>query len=136
MRDCIEWEGARSGAGYGQTRVKGKLHYVHRLTYEKAYGQIPDGMVVRHKCDNPSCYNIEHLELGTQKENMQDASNRGRVNKTIKARGEAQGLSKLTAELVEQIRESSLGCTTLARELGVSKSTILRVRQGKTWRHI
>lgn len=136
MGSCIEWTGARSSAGYGQKGVNGKVLYMHRLEYEKHYGPIPKGMVVRHSCDNPACYNIEHLSIGTQKDNMQDASKRGRVNRTIKARGERQGLSKLTDEDVRMIRESTVGSTTLARQLGVSKSTILRVRNGKTWRHI
>lgn len=136
MSECIEWQGARSSAGYGQLRRGGKVYYIHRLTYEAVYGKIPKGQVVRHSCDNPACYNIDHLSLGTHKDNMQDASKRGRVNKTINARGEAQGLSKLTEELVALIRSSPLGSTTLGRQLGVSKSTILRVRSGKTWRHV
>lgn len=110
--------------------------YAHRLAYIDAYGSIPTGTVVRHKCDNPACFNINHLELGTQRENMQDASRRGRVNKTIKALGEHQGLSVLTEDLVRMIRKSTVGCSTLAKQIGVSKSTVLRARQGKTWRHV
>lgn len=133
MTPCVEWQGARSPAGYGQRKIKGKVHYVHRLAYTEAHGEIPKGLVIRHICDNPCCYNIEHLTVGTQKDNMQDASKRGRVNKTIKARGESQGLAKPTNELVSYIKESPLGSTTLGRELGVNKSTIQRVRSGKTW---
>ena len=36
------------------------------------FGEIPKGMVIRHKCDNPNCCNIEHLEIGTQKDNIED----------------------------------------------------------------
>lgn len=133
MSNCIEWKGARSSAGYGQRRVVGSVVYVHRLSYEENFGIIPNGLVVRHSCDNPACFNPEHLALGTQKDNMQDASERGRVNKTIKARGEAQGLSKLTNEQVLYIRESDKGSTTLGRELGVHRCTISRIRSGKTW---
>lgn len=136
MTGCIEWKWAKSSAGYGQKRIDGKLVYMHRLAYADAHGPIPDGMLVRHKCDNPACFNVNHLELGTQRDNMQDASKRGRINKTKMARGEDQGLSVLTEDLVREIRKSTVGCTTLAREMGVSKSTVLRVRQGKTWRHV
>ncbi|WP_428832632.1 HNH endonuclease signature motif containing protein, partial [Pseudomonas aeruginosa] len=55
---------------------------MHRLAYADAHGPIPDGMLIRHKCDNPACFNVNHLELGTQRDNMQDASKRGRINKT------------------------------------------------------
>ena len=134
MSECIEWQGAKSSAGYGQLKVNGKVHYVHRLAYEKANGPIPEGLVVRHTCDNPACHNPEHLIIGAQKDNMQDCSQRGRVNKTIKARGEAQGLSKLTEETVRLIMESPLSGSALAKELGVHRCTVNRVRAGSTWR--
>lgn len=136
MSDCIEWTGARSSAGYGQRQINGILYYLHRLEYEKHRGLIPKGLVVRHSCDNPACYNIEHLSIGTQKDNMQDCSKRGRINKTINARGEAQGLAKLTNELVTLILNSPLSGRKLAVELGVNRTTIDRVRSGKTWRHL
>lgn len=135
MMECIEWQGAKSTAGYGQKRLNGKTVYVHRLAYIEAHGEIPKGLVVRHTCDNPACYNVDHLIIGTQKQNMQDCSERGRVNKAIKATGEAQGLSKLTEVSVKYIRESNLSGSKLAKELGVSRSTVNRVRSGKTWRN-
>ena len=131
---CIEWQGAKSSAGYGQKRLNGKTVYVHRLAYQEAHGEIPKGLVVRHTCDNPACYNVEHLLVGTQKQNMQDCSERGRVNRTIKATGEAQGLSKLTEADVKYIIESELSGGKLAKEFGVHRSTINRVRSGKIWR--
>lgn len=134
MSLCIEWQGAKSSAGYGQRRVSGKLLYVHRLAYEAEHGEIPKGLVIRHTCDNPACYNNEHLILGTQKDNMQDCSKRGRINKTVKARGEAQGLAKLNQESVNLIMSSPLSGAKLATQLGVSRSTVNRVRSGKTWR--
>ena len=136
MIDCIEWTGAKSSAGYGQRSINGKVHYVHRLEYIKYHGEIPKGMVIRHACDNPACYNIEHLSIGTQKDNMQDCSKRGRINKTIHARGEDQGLSKLTEEIVRFIINSPESGNSLAKKLNVSRSTVNRIRSGKTWRHI
>lgn len=135
MTPCIEWTGAKTSAGYGQRRIKGKLYYTHRLSYEQNIGPIPEGCVVRHKCDNPPCFNPEHLDIGTQKDNMQDMHKRGRaVN--VAPQGVKQHLAKLTDDIVRQIRDSTLGSTLLGRQLGVSKSTILRVRSGKTWRHV
>ena len=51
---------------------------LHRLIYKSYYGEIPNGMVVRHKCDNPSCINPLHLELGTRGDNAHDCKVRGR----------------------------------------------------------
>ena len=79
--NCFNWSGAKSN-GYGiMSSHFGKSPYKsHRVSYELFNGEIPLGFVVRHKCDNPSCVNPEHLEIGTQKENIKDASKRNRLN--------------------------------------------------------
>lgn len=81
---CWSWSGSKDGKGYGtiSNRNQGvnSPEKAHRVSYEKHFGEIPDGMIVRHKCDNPECTNPDHLELGTQKENMQDCSRRNRLN--------------------------------------------------------
>lgn len=61
------------------TKYRRKRYMAHRVAYELKYGEIPDGLFVLHKCDNPVCCNPEHLFLGTQSENAKDmwAKNRG-----------------------------------------------------------
>lgn len=79
--DCWEWRGDRNELGYGRlTLTRKNLHKarVHRLMFERYFGPIPDGMIVRHKCDNPPCSNPDHLELGTMAENSRDMIDRGR----------------------------------------------------------
>lgn len=78
---CWEWRGDRNELGYGRlTLVRKGLDKarVHRLMFERYSGPIPAGLVVRHKCDNPPCSNPDHLELGTQNDNVQDMIDRGR----------------------------------------------------------
>lgn len=79
---CWIWIGATDGKGYGHmaSAYKKSPMKAYRVSYELFNGKIPKGLVVRHKCDIPSCVNPNHLEIGTQKDNMQDASKRGRLN--------------------------------------------------------
>lgn len=75
---CWVWIGHRAKSGYGRIQNKGKKVRSHRLSYETYVGKIPDGMNVLHRCDNPPCINPDHLFLGTHKDNMKDAQNKGR----------------------------------------------------------
>ena len=81
---CWEWTGSLNKFGYGQVCVTPTPGYhtikgAHRLAYEHHIGPIPDGLVVMHKCDNRRCINPEHLQVGTQAENLDDAWLKGRV---------------------------------------------------------
>jgi hypothetical protein len=78
MNDCLEWPGSRNERGYGRVHVGDRLQYVHRVEWAKHYGPIPEGMKVCHRCDNPPCYRIEHLFLGTQADNLADMHAKGR----------------------------------------------------------
>ena len=78
MSDCVEWTGHLKRSGYGQVCIEGRHHAVHRLAWEEANGPIPDGMYVCHTCDNPACYNVDHLFLGTNSDNQRDSASKGR----------------------------------------------------------
>lgn len=76
---CWEWQGAKTAFGYGRLKLKGEAWMAHRLMYTLTKGDIPEGMVVMHSCDNPCCINPEHLSVGTQKDNMEDCKAKGRL---------------------------------------------------------
>jgi hypothetical protein len=120
---CILWTGARVG-GYGQRRVNGVRHYVHRLVWEQVNGPIPVGMLVLHKCDTPACINPEHLFIGTHKDNMQDCLNKHRH------------VNKLTDEQVKHIRSSTLSHRILAKLYGVSHTIVGDVRRNQTYKGV
>lgn len=111
--------------------------YVHRLAWIEAHGPIPEGMHVLHKCDNPPCYNIEHLFLGTPADNAADKMRKGRANQ---AKGSDIAKSKLIEEQVLGVmarlligRETQ---TAIARELGVTSFTISDIWTGRSWAHL
>jgi hypothetical protein len=74
---CWNWKGFIGSNGYGLFWIKGsEMIYAHRVSYVIRKGIIPDGMLILHKCDNPSCVNPEHLYCGTQLDNMNDRDER------------------------------------------------------------
>ncbi len=118
--------------GHAQVKKDGKTISAHRLSYIQNVGDIPEGMVVRHKCDNPNCINPEHLELGTHQDNVQD-----RVDRNRSAIGTNNGRAKLTEEQVYFIRfESNSKHSELSKMFSVDSKVIRDIRNFKTWKHI
>lgn len=76
---CWLWTGAVAKDGYAQFMAGYRRTYVHRWSWEFAYGPIPDDLIVCHRCDTPLCVRPSHLFLGTHADNSQDASRKGRV---------------------------------------------------------
>lgn len=75
---CWPWPLYKNEKGYGVICFDGNKYSVHRLSFQVFKGIIPDGFVVMHECDNPACFNPDHLFLGTQQENMDDMVRKGR----------------------------------------------------------
>ena len=132
---CWHWTGAMVNNGYGRINRRGKHFSAHRFAYEALRGEIPHGMILRHRCDVPSCVNPDHLEIGSFKENTQDAVRRGRFSC-----GERHWMSALTEDDVREIRrqrrEGSLHLTNFAQIRGVSISAVSHVANGRSWKHI
>lgn len=69
--------------GYSRVPGDGKT-LAHRNAWEKAFGPIPEGMLVCHHCDVRNCIEPTHLFLGTYKDNLEDASKKGRLKRIPK----------------------------------------------------
>ncbi len=78
VEECWEWMSVVNDSGYGEFSMDGRMKKAHRASYELFNGSIPDGLLVRHKCDTRTCVNPWHLILGTAKDNSQDTLSRGR----------------------------------------------------------
>lgn len=138
---CWNWVGkSKNRQGYGQIQSGGKgtpHKLAHRLSYEIHKGAIPDGLVVMHSCDNPSCVNPDHLSVGTHSQNTKDAFARGLATSVPPHKfGESHGAAKLKESDVYEIRASKESSTILVARYGVSKSAINRIRQRVTWSHL
>jgi len=84
--ECWEWSKYLNEHGYGRMRFQGKKELSHRVSYRVFVGEIPEGMMVLHTCDNRCCVNPAHLFLGTAKDNYEDAFTKGRVDPVTRAK--------------------------------------------------
>lgn len=78
---CIEWTGYKDKKGYGRFSSAGGEVLAHRLSFTMHYGADILGVMVLHRCDNPSCVNPQHLFLGNNSDNMADMVRKKRSSK-------------------------------------------------------
>lgn len=110
------------------------MDLAHRVAWVSANGPIPDGLFVCHHCDNRACVNVEHMFLGTHKENMYDMKAKGRS-----LRGSRQNMAKLNESQVLEIRKlqaAGVMGKEIAKTYSVSKAVISMIKTGKLWTHV
>lgn len=76
--ECLLWQAYKMPSGYGLFKLNGKTTLAHRAAWIILNGPIKNNLMVLHHCDNPSCVKIDHLFLGTAKDNMIDKIKKGR----------------------------------------------------------
>jgi hypothetical protein len=74
---CWLWAGANDGR-YGQFWMNNRKEKAHRVSWLLTHGEIPEGKMACHRCDNPSCVNPDHIFWGTMSDNILDAVSKGR----------------------------------------------------------
>jgi len=82
--ECWEWQGSKDAFGYGTCNIthQSGTKRAHRVAFILTFGEIPEGIWVCHKCDNPGCANPHHMFLGTPAMNNLDRDRKGR-HKTL-----------------------------------------------------
>lgn len=125
LEDCINYIGYKN-RGYGRFQIDGFKWLAHRWYWTQKNGPIPDGICVLHRCDNPACINVEHLFLGTRRDNVLDAAQKRKYNK------------QLTDHQVLFIRnsDSSWRLRELASIFGVSMAMISMIKNNKVWKNV
>lgn len=138
--NCWEWIGGTFGGKYGQFRVGPKKMRAHRVAWLIAGNAIPEGMILCHKCDNVKCVRVDHLFIGTHKDNAVDRERKGRGagNRYAKVGmlGENNPAAKLSRDQVNDIRHRIMNgepCKILAADYSVCKSTIYTICRMESW---
>jgi len=111
--------------GYAQVKDKGSQRVVSRVAFRLWFREIPEGLGVLHRCDNPRCFNPDHLFLGTQSDNALDM---GR-----KRRGRFRTFS---AEQVIAIRQSGDTPSEIAKRHGITASAICAIRGRRSYKWV
>ncbi len=131
------WMFSKTGRSeYGCVNFRGKSTLAHRVSWIIHNGEIPDGMLVCHKCDNPGCVNPNHLFLGTHRDNALDMHNKGRANPKVGSNHPNAKLNEMAVVEIRRKRESGAKLKELAEEFGVEDSVISCVVLRKTWKHV
>lgn len=130
---CWEWLGCLSH-GRAVLGVNGRPRMAAHVAWNLSGREIPKGLRLCHKCDNPKCVRPGHLFLGTQRENIQDARQKGRLRQHRTYRPDRSPTARLSWEQVEEIRADRFSTLAqLASRYDVCIATISNARNGKTW---
>ena len=125
---CWNFTGSKDKNGYGVFGFRQRR--IHRVSYEFYVGKIPDGLFVCHKCDNPSCFNPDHLFLGTPKDNMIDKSIKGRASKFPGEKNPAAKLTNKQRSEIFELRENGLTYSQIAKIYSIAFQTVGKIVNG------
>lgn len=136
---CWIWTGAHDRYGYGLFAIKtGKrdVGTAHRFAWQVVKGEIPAGLHVLHKCDNPGCVNPEHLSLGTHQTNMDEMTARGRRNLFTRSKLKVEDVVAIRSEYRIGPGRTNSNVHELAAKYGVKAHTITNIAAGRTFERI
>ena len=134
---CWEWTGFRTWQGYGKF-VFGKEQLAHRISWILHNGDIPKGMLVCHKCDNPPCCNPAHLFPGTVRDNNDDRDRKGR-GVVPDTRGSHHGMAKLTEKdvaLILKLHKEGRSNKERLKIVTISPQIVSQIIHRRIWRHV
>lgn len=131
--ECWIWAGRTNPDGYGQFDCRNSTVPSHRYMWSMLNGEIPQGMVICHRCDNPKCVNPSHLFLGTVQDNVRDRDMKGRQADHAGTKNGRAVLDENGAIKVKELRKSGLTYKDISTEMGVSVGCVSHILNGRHW---
>jgi hypothetical protein len=135
--DCWNWKASfRNKEKYGSFSIDKTNYQAHRISWIISFGDIPDGLIVCHKCDNKSCCNPNHLFIGTVSDNNCDKFNKCRE---YVRRGTDHTNSKISEDSLKAIRlmlSNKISQRKIAKLFKVSQGCIAHINKGLTYKEI
>lgn len=141
--DCWLWRGSHDHCGYGKfALMHGRRVLAHRMMFAIVHGEIPDGKLICHACDNPGCVRPTHLWAGTNAENRWDASRKGRLptgerHHWFGTKGKGRlVLTEWDVKEMRKLRADGLTLRELAERFGISASHAQGICSGARWKEV
>lgn len=136
--ECWEWSRCKNAGGYGIIEVNKKVLRANRVSWVIENGEIPNGLIVCHKCDNPSCCNPSHLFLGTHFDNAMDRTAKGRGPSNFGNKNPRAKLNEHSVMLIKLLyrKEKDFNATALSKMFCCKASSIYDIVLGRNWKHI
>lgn len=139
---CLLWKDSLANRGYGQFKRNGKTDRAHRialmLSDPIAFKNRGDKNYCCHTCDVKACCNPEHLFWGTQLDNMQDMTAKGR-HRSYDQKGSKNHQAKLTErdvlDILERLAKGEKQAE-IAREYKAYPGNISKISKGIIWKHV
>ena len=131
-RGCWNWTGKKR-EGYGRFYYQRGWVAAHRWHWERVVGPIQNGIILCHRCDNPSCVRIDHLFPGTNRDNSRDREAKGRI---FHPSGELHPQSRLSTGDVLEIRrraDSGENKAAIAIDFGVTRTAVYLIWKRRCW---
>ena len=132
--ECWPYIEYKDKNGYGRFHlISGPIGaHVYAWLLTRNLDKVPDGKIIMHLCDNPTCCNPNHLICGTHLDNMRDKIKKGRLVPPHKIANPSlyTGEIWLIRKLLVSERFSQV---TISKMFKVHQSTISHINTSDRW---